>query len=43
MADIQSAMAEIRRVKKERKKIEQTTNENIMDCPVPQGGHNNTK
>jgi len=33
MADIHSAMAEIRRGKKERKKKPQ--DENIMVCPIP--------
>jgi len=35
MADIQSPTAAIRRGKKERKKKEETTDENIMVCPVP--------
>jgi len=38
MVDIQSLTAEIRRGK-ERKKEEETTWENIMACPVKQGGH----
>ena len=41
MADIQSAAAEIRRGKKQeeerRKKLQ---DENIMVCPITQGGHN---
>jgi len=45
MADIQSAMAEIRRGKKDRKKKEQERkkipqNENIMSASAMQGGHN---
>jgi len=35
MADIQSVAAEIRRGKKERKKEEETTGQNIMVCPIP--------
>jgi len=35
IVDIQSATAEIRRGKKERrKKIEETTGKNIMACPI---------
>jgi len=42
MADIQSAMAEIRRGKKERrKKKKKPQDKNIMVCPIPQGNHNN--
>jgi len=39
MVDIQCAADEIRRVKKieDRKKPQE---ENIMACPIPQGGHN---
>jgi len=40
MADIQSPTAEIRLGKKERKKKEETTRQNIMVCPIPQGDHN---
>ena len=36
MADIQSATAEIRRGKKERRKKKKTHDENIMVCPIPQ-------
>jgi len=36
MADIQSAMAEIRRGKKKKKKPQ---GKNIMVCPMPQGDH----
>jgi len=36
MADIQSAMAEIRRGKKKKEAGE--TNKNIMPCPITQGG-----
>jgi len=35
MADIQSAMAEIRRGKKQKTKIEETTGQKIMVCPIP--------
>jgi len=35
MADIQSAMAEIRRGKKERKKKKKPQGKNIMVCPIP--------
>jgi len=38
MADVQSATAEIRRGKEEE---EETTGQNIMVCPIPQGDHNN--
>jgi len=38
MADIQSAAAEIRRGKKERKKKPQ--GKNITVCPITQGDHN---
>jgi len=34
MADIQSAAAEIRRGKKERKKKNKPQHENIMVCPI---------
>jgi len=37
MVDIQSATAEIRRGKKDRRKKPQ--DENMMACPIPQGGH----
>jgi len=44
MVDIQSATAENRRGKKERKKIEdrkkKPQDENIMACPISCGGHN---
>jgi len=41
MADIQSATAEIRRGKKEkRKKEEETKGKNIMSSSATQGGHN---
>jgi len=41
MADIHSAMAEIRRGKKRRKKKKnKRQDENIMVCPIPQGDHN---
>jgi len=45
MVDIHYATAPIRRGKKEeRRKIEEeTTGQNIMACPIPQGGHNNKK
>jgi len=39
MADIQSAVAEIRRGKKRRKK-NKSQHENIMVCPIPLGDHN---
>jgi len=35
MADIESATAEIRRGKKERKKKKNTQGKNIMVCPIP--------
>jgi len=35
MADIQSAAAEIRRGKKERRKKNKRQDENIMVCPIP--------
>jgi len=35
MADIQSATAEIRRGKKERKKKNKRQDKNIMVCPIP--------
>jgi len=35
VADIQSPTAEIRRGKKERRKKEETTGQNIMVCPIP--------
>ena len=42
MVDIQSATAEIRRVKEEEeRKKKKPQDKNIMACPVPQGGHNN--
>jgi len=42
MADIQSATAETRRGKEERKKkIEETIGKNITACPIPNGGYNN--
>jgi len=40
MADIQSATAEIRQGKKEERKIEETTGQNIMSASAMQGGHN---
>jgi len=41
MVNIQSAMAEIRRgMKKRRKKIEETTGKNVMSKSATQGGHN---
>jgi len=43
MADIQSATAEIRRGKKERRKIKKKKKpqgKNIMVCPIAQGDHN---
>jgi len=39
MVDIQSPTAEIRRGKKERRKIE-TTGKNIMVCPITYGDYN---
>jgi len=40
MADIQSAMAGIRREKKRKKKNNnKLQGKNIMVCPIPQGGH----
>ena len=41
MADIQYAMAEIRREKKEKRKKKKPQGKNIMGCPIPQGNHNN--
>jgi len=38
IADIQSAAAEIRQEKKERRK-NKPQHENIMVCPIPQGDH----
>jgi len=35
MADIQSAAAEIRRGKKERRRKNKPQHENIMVCPIP--------
>jgi len=35
MADIQSAAAEIRRGKKERRKKKKPQGKNIMVCPIP--------
>jgi len=35
MADIQSAVAEIRRGKKKRRKKNKRQDENIMVCPIP--------
>jgi len=35
MADIQSATAEIRRGKKERRKKKKPQGKNIMVCPIP--------
>ena len=40
MVDIQSPNAEIRRGKKEKRKIEETTGQNIMSASATQGGHN---
>jgi len=41
MADVQSAVAEIRREKEERrKKNKRQEDENIMVCPIPKGDHN---
>jgi len=41
MVDIQSAIAEIRRGKKERRRRQKKPQDkNIMACPIPQGGHN---
>jgi len=43
MADIQSAVAEIRRGKrKEKKKKNKPQHENIMVCPIPHGDHNDS-
>jgi len=39
MVDIQSAMAEIRRGKKEKEEDENTQDENIMSASAMQGGH----
>jgi len=39
MVDIQSAAAEIRRGKKEEEERKKPQDENIMVCPIPQGGH----
>jgi len=40
MVDMQSATAEIRRGKKrDKKKIEEPTGQNIMACHIRQGGH----
>jgi len=41
MIDIQSATAEIRRGKKERKKKKKPLGENIMSASDRQGGHKN--
>jgi len=41
MVGIQSATAEIRRGKKDRKR-KKPQDENIMVCPIPEGDHNNT-
>jgi len=41
MVDIQSAAAEIRRGKQDRRKKPQ--DKNIMVCPIPQGDNNNTR
>jgi len=41
MIDIQSAAAEIRRGKKERRRKNKPQHENIMVCPITQGDHNN--
>jgi len=45
MADIQSATAEITRGKHEdrKKKIEETTGQNIMSASATQGGHKNVR
>jgi len=40
MVDIQSATAENRRGKRRKKKKKKPQDENIMACPIPQGGHN---
>jgi len=40
MADIQSAMAEIRRGKKKEERIRKPQGKNIMVCPIPYGDHN---
>jgi len=44
MAGIHSATAEIRRGKKEedRRRRKKPQGKNIMACPIPQGGHNET-
>jgi len=39
MVDIQSVTAEIREEKRRKK----PQDENIMACPIPQGGHNKTE
>jgi len=44
MADIQSATAEIRRIKKEeRKKKKKPQDENILVCPIQYGNHKKRK
>jgi len=40
MVDIQSATAEIKRGKKDRKKIEETTGQKYNGLPITMGGHN---
>jgi len=40
MVDIQSATAEIRRGKKERRRKKKPQGKNIMACPITEGGHN---
>ena len=40
MVDIESAAAEIRRGKKDRRKKKKPQGKNIMACPIPQVGHN---
>jgi len=40
MADIQSLTAEIKRGKKERRRKKKPQGNNIMACPITQGGHN---
>jgi len=43
MVDIQCATAENRRGKErhiDRRRKKKTQDENIMACPIPQGGHN---
>jgi len=42
MVDIQCAAADIRREKKEEDRRKKPQGENIMACPIPQGGHNHT-